>query len=332
MGQAYEVGSELPQLVLAYGYEAAKELLVGQGRKRDLPFLEIAQAMLADDRGEVGISYSGLCLTGLPHKRLPDDQAWKRSGHRVTLIVEPGSLISKGQEIRYGVPYGARARMILIYLMSEAYRTGSREIRLGGSLRAWFERMGISFGGETARAIRDQAARINACTLRFFWETDNGGDAFAKGGIVSSGLMFRNDVARGRPGPQGGLFDDLVVLDEVFWNSLQQHHVCLREEAVRQLRDRSMALDVYVWLCYRLRSISKPTPITWSALADQFGGGFTERKHFRKPFQDALKAASAAYPEARIELQDKVGLVLSPSPPPVSRTMVNGHRFLKSVA
>jgi len=328
VADSIEVGSELPRLVLEHGYEGARDLLLEAGRKSDIPFLGIAQSMLSDDRGEVGISYSGLCLTSLPHKKLPDDQSWKRTGYKVTLLVQPGTLMHKGKEIRYGVPYGARARMILIYLMSEAYRTNSREIRLGGSLRGWFERMGISFGGETAKAIRDQAARINACSLRFFWETDNGADAFAKGGIVSSGLMFRADsMQRGRAPAQGRLFDDLVVLDEVFWKALQDHHVPLREEAVKQLRDRSLALDVYIWLCYRMRSIEKPTSITWAALFDQFGSGFGERKHFKKPFRDALKAASAAYPEARIALQDKMGVVLEPSPSPVSRAMVNEHRF-----
>ena len=36
-----------------------------------------------------------------------------------------------------GVPYGSRARLILLFLQSEALRTGGREIELGRSLRAW---------------------------------------------------------------------------------------------------------------------------------------------------------------------------------------------------
>ena len=65
---------------------------------------------------------------------------------------------SAWQGCTYGVPYGARARMILLYLQTQAVRTGSREVALGRSMRDWMERMGLSVGGETARGLREQAA------------------------------------------------------------------------------------------------------------------------------------------------------------------------------
>ena len=39
-------------------------------------------------------------------------------------------------------------------------------------MRDWMERMGLAIGGETAHSLREQAARISACTLKFFWEDD----------------------------------------------------------------------------------------------------------------------------------------------------------------
>ena len=71
------------------------------------------------------------------------------------------------------MPYGARARMILLYLQTQAVRTGSREVALGRSMRDWMERMGLAVGGETARSLKEQAARISACTLNFFGKTTN---------------------------------------------------------------------------------------------------------------------------------------------------------------
>ena len=59
-----------------------------------------------------------------------------------------------GQIKPFGIPDGARARLILLYLQSEATRTGSREVEIGRSMRAWMERMGLSVGGETAKALR----------------------------------------------------------------------------------------------------------------------------------------------------------------------------------
>ena len=45
----------------------------------------------------------------------------------------------------------------LLYLQTQAVRTGSREVELGRSMRDWMERMGLSVGGETARSLREQA-------------------------------------------------------------------------------------------------------------------------------------------------------------------------------
>ena len=155
------------QLVLVHGHQRAREMV--PERQRFL--VDIAAEVLADERQNIGISYTGFCLTSLPHKRLPDEQAWEKHGHRVTLLVEPGRLkTAKGEMRLYGVPYGARARMILLYLQTQAVRTGSPQVALGRSMRNWMERMGLAVGGETARSLREQSARISACTLKFFWE------------------------------------------------------------------------------------------------------------------------------------------------------------------
>lgn len=226
------------QLILAHGREKAREMMPVKQRS----LVDIAAEVLADDSRRIGISYTGFCLTSLPHKRLPDDQTWEEKGHKVTLWVEPGRMKVKGTAITYGVPYGARARMILLYLQTQAVRTGSREIALGRSMRDWMERMGLSVGGETARSLREQAARISACTLKFFWENEDH-EGWSRGGIVSSGLSFK-----ARESGQDSLWEDRVVLDELFWHALRDHPVPLLETAIRQLRDRSMSLDIYVWL------------------------------------------------------------------------------------
>jgi hypothetical protein len=118
----------LHQLVLLHGRDRARELVP----QRQRPLVDIAAEVIADDRQRIGISYTGFCLTSLPHKRLPDGETWEKKGHGVTLWVEPGRLKSHGAVVTYGVPYGARARMILLYLQTQAVRTGSREIALGG--------------------------------------------------------------------------------------------------------------------------------------------------------------------------------------------------------
>jgi hypothetical protein len=272
---------------------------------------------MADESQRIGISYTGFCLTSLPHKRLPDEQTWEKKGHRVTLWVEPGRMKARGKVVTYGVPYGARARMILLYLQTQAVRTGSREVELGRSMRDWMERMGLAIGGETAHSLREQAARISACTLKFFWEDDTH-EGWARGAIVTSGLRFKV-----REDSQGSLWEDRVVLDEVFWKALRDHPVPVLEAAIRQLRDRSMSLDIYVWLAWRCHQLGKPTAISWPAVHAQFGAGFKALKHFKPSFLEALGAATAAYPEARVDVGE-AGITLHPARPPVARLAAVG--------
>jgi hypothetical protein len=300
--------SDVHQLVILHGRERAR--LMVDARLR--PLVDIAAEVLADDTQRIGISYTGFCLTALPHKRLPDELPWEKKGHRVTLLAEPGRLKHGGKTKLYGVPYGARARMILLYLQTQAIRTGNREVALGRSMRDWMERMGLAIGGETARALREQAARISACSLKFFWE-DAGSDGFERGAIVRSGLRFHAEDSA-----QGALWEDRVVLDETFYAALRDHPVPLLEAAIRQLRDRSMSLDIYVWLAWRLHRLSKSTSISWPALHAQFGTGFKAVRQFKPRFTEALAAALAAYPEARVDLGDKA-ITLHPARPPIAR-------------
>jgi hypothetical protein len=137
------ISDRVHQLVLIHGRERARELVSEKQR----PLIDIAAEVMSDESQSIGITYAGFCLTSLPHKRLADDQAWTKQGHKVTLMVEPGRMMVRKKTVLYGVPYGARARMILLFLQGQAIRSGNREIELGRSLSAWMERMGIAWGG-----------------------------------------------------------------------------------------------------------------------------------------------------------------------------------------
>ena len=301
---------EVHRLILAHGREKARDMVPAAQRR----LVDVAAEVMAEDAQSLGITYSGWCLTGLPHKRLPDDQPWSRTGYRCTLLVEPGRLqIGRGRPVLFGVPYGARARLILLYLQTEAVRRESREVSLGRSMRDWMTRMGLSVGGETARGLRNQAHRIAATSIKFFWESETKEAAgMSRGNIVEQGLFF-GEVARAG---EASLFEDRVVLGEMFYREIMEHGVPLLDRAIRELRDRSMAIDVYVWLAYKLHVLQARTPLRWPALYAQFGAGFATLKNFRPSFLDALAAATAAYPDAHVTLEEE-GIALYPSPPPI---------------
>ena len=101
----YEVGlGDVHRLVLVHGREKARDMLPVQRRS----LADIAAEVMADEEQRIGISYTGFCLTALPHKRLDDATPWEKHGHKVTLLVEPGRLRPRfeshgaGGRLRFG--------------------------------------------------------------------------------------------------------------------------------------------------------------------------------------------------------------------------------------
>ena len=300
---------KIHQLITQVGREQAKSL---QSTPNERSIVEVAAAIMEEERQDLGITYSGFALTALPHRRLPDEQAWERRGHRIRLLIEPGRLPLRGGGFRlYGVPYGSRARMILLYLQTRAIQTDSREVELGRSMHEWLDRMGLSIGGQTYRDIREQSCRIAACNLTFAWDEENG-VGFEKDSIVKGGIHLYS----GSDPQQGTLWEDRVLLSEAFFRELKAHPVPIWEPALRHIQNNSSSIDIYIWLAYRLHSLTRTTTVTWNAVFEQFGAGYSRLRDFRKRFIEPLQLSLAVYPEARVAVEEH-GLILHPSPPPI---------------
>jgi hypothetical protein len=201
--------------------------------------------------------------------------------------------------------------LILFYVQSEAIRTQSREIGLGRSMHQWLIRMGVPIGGKSMLSIKE---RISRCSFTF----DLKGNKF--NGIGRMNIFDKAIFADGGAG-EGGPFPQVAKLSEQFFDQLTTHPVPLDEAAVRAISNNSMALDLYAWLSYRLHALKGTTPVSWTALKGQFGGGFDSMRHFRQTFGDNLRLALAVYRDARVEMTER-GVDLFPSKPPVAPKMI----------
>src|SRR3546814_14968189 len=94
-------------------------------------------------------------MTTLPHRPLADDALWEKRNGRLPLLVEPGFLYEGESSVRYGVPYGSRARLLMFYLQTEALKTRSRGIRLRHSMTDWMGRVGINPVARNFTAVRN---------------------------------------------------------------------------------------------------------------------------------------------------------------------------------
>src|SRR5215218_1882433 len=148
-------------LILQRGIEQARAMAETAIDRRAV---EAAAAVLGDEAARLGVTHAGFAMTSLPHKR-SSAEVWERDGGLVKLLVESGR---RPDRSLVGIPYGSVARMILLYLQTQAVRTRSREVELGASMNAWLGAMGISVGGKTYQLVREQAQRISACRLTFF--------------------------------------------------------------------------------------------------------------------------------------------------------------------
>ncbi len=297
------------QLIDRHGIQGARAMAQSNAQRTAI---EAAAAIMAEEESRLGITHAGFAMTSLPHKRL-DGAVWRRQGGATTLLVESGRDV---QSNLIGVPYGSMARLILLYLQTEAVRTNNPEVDLGRSMRDWLGRMAVTPGGKTYQLVREQARRIAACRLTFL-TVAAGAEQRMNGAFVRGAISMVGVTGEDR---QPALWEERVRLDEGFWASLRDHPVPVREEAIRAIGTRSsVAMDIYIWLAYRLHALVKSTPITWAAIQGQFGAGYRTGRNMRPVFLDALQLALAVYPEAKVDVDEGKGIILHPSAPAVPK-------------
>jgi len=297
--------AEVHQIIVRHGIQEARRHAV---TKHERQVVDAAYQVLRDDAEKIGFTYSGFALTSLPH-RPPTDTTWRREGHNLTMLITSGV---DRTGLPLGLPFGSYARFILLFLQSEAIRTGSHEVELGRSMRAWLGSMGLSIGGKTYKQVTDQARRISGCTLTFY--TDRQGTELMRRAGFVDGAINLSDI-----GDQPFLWQERVLLNDEFFRALREHPVPLSEAALRAIGPRSMVIDTYIWLAYRLHALKQDVEVSWPALYAQFGGGYGQIRFFRRHFIECIALATAAYPEARVDLSDR-GLILRPSRPAVAKT------------
>jgi hypothetical protein len=297
-----------------------------------------AAATVLDNLSCTDFVYGGLAVTCLPHRSLNRDceesRSWSRYIGSTVYRIESG-LYDNGAPL--GIPFGSKARMILLFLQDQAVRQKSRVVDVVPSMHALVQSMGLRIGGMTYRQIADQARRIAGCG--FDAQTWDGpaacqaGDATAVtnpptksaeprtiGRLVDAvlrreeGHVIPVRYASGTTTIKD--FPDRIVLSDPFYREAMTESVSLRRVALRQIGDNSRAIDLYIWLAYQLPKLSHPLIADWNMLSAHFGAGYRHPRQMKAVFIQTLQLVLAIYPEARVEACES-GFRLHPSRPPV---------------
>ena len=279
---------------------------------RERKLIDLAAELMGEENQDLGITYAGFCMTALPHRDVKTT-SWERANGRCSLLIEAGKVFERGHWVQCGIPFGSRARLILLFIQTEALRTNSRQISLGRSMYDWLGRLDISIGGKSYSDVSEQARRLSACQLSFGWSLEDGVEGFTRENIVKGMLL----VPPGHGSPdQPMLWEERAELTESFFSALKNNPVSVWAPAIRRIHSSSAVMDVYVWLCYRLSTLSKPQKVSWEALKAQFGPEYREPRQFKWKFTAALREALTVYPDANVAVEAS-GVTLRPSGPPV---------------
>lgn len=269
---------------------------------------------------EIGFQHAGLCQTFLPHsKPASPSEIWRRKAGDFSLSVVPGA--HQGDYV--GVPYGAKARLILIHIQTEGMK--SRTVHLGDNLAAFLRALGLARTGGprgTIRMIQDQATRLMKCKFTMEWEHTSRGlnrSGFRDIQIADGGEIWSSG---------GGKWVNTIELTPQFQHHLREHAVPLDRRGIAHLSGNSLGLDLYALLAYRLPQLRQSTHIRWMSLKDQIGADYGSSYDLGKKVRGVIPDVMVAYPHAKVEAT-ATGLTLRPSEPSVPpKTLVSGFRLI----
>ena len=284
------------------------------------PLLSIVQAIRTEsalDAGALGFMAKFLVQTTLPHSEQTCTQYVRTDGNVTLRITDVGAI---------GLPYGSYPRLILIWMTTEAVRTGNRELELGSSLSRFMAQLGLqATGGHwgTIPRFRDQMQRLVGATISTRWSSDANGQNQSGGENLLVADRFHLWWTP-QELPHGSLAKSSVTLSMNFFEQLVAAPVPLDLRAVRALKRSPLALDLYAWATRRVSYLSRPTLIPWESLRRSFGAGYADtpqgRSCFRAKAIEAFLRIVMVYPELKIESHEN-GLLLRPSGPHIPKVL-----------
>lgn len=296
-----------------------------------------AAAVIQDSPAEdVSYQHSVLCQTALPVRRPPPSvRTWDRRQGRAALSIEAGRANDPARNcwVNMPLPFGPKARLVMMHLNSEAIRSRSPEIEVDRSMTAFIRRLMPQRNdpnGREIRAFKEQLAALASATVRLSFTQGERSRQVNTQIVGSFDLWFPKDER------QHVMWPSTVQLSQEYFDSLLSHAVPLDERAISSLSHSAVALDVYAWLAQRLHRIpvNAPQLVSWPALHEQFGKGndqpngqkqkvmqgFTRLRDFRNFFLNVLTQVGSAYPDAQFSTDER-GLTLTSSRPPVSKRL-----------
>ena len=274
------------------------------------------------ERGELGYYSQIFARTNLPHRDPgPDTTCWTRRNGHACLVVRPGlSLKPDGSLASAGIPYGMWPRLLILYISTEAVRTRSPRIELGRSLTDFFRRLGIAPDTRRVRMLRIQAVKLFSARVQFsFGPRERVAEESTQ--VANQYLLWHWGYSEPNRDP---LLESHVTLTDRFFCDLLDHSYPVDIGAIQGLRQSPLALDLFLWLPLRLRTLTHPVEISYATLSEQLGSQYSRIEEFARHCRGALRPVQVFWRTLHCTTRPG-GIRLSPSKLPVPQKVTSIH-------
>ncbi len=272
--------------------EAPKQLptrVHPEDRARIAASNNVTTAYFGAPQNAAAISYYSpiLIQCTLPHSD-PKTRDWKKESGPYTLIVSSG--VDRNLD-PYGIPYGSFPRLVLAYIITQVKQTGECRIELSSRFTAFMQEIGYTGNykgkGGKGQQIRQQLLKLLRASITW----DDSGQGHESATDVKIAPRFELWFDESRP-DEASLFESYIMVSQEFRDAILRAPVPLRTDVLRALRKSPLALDVYMWVSYRLFVMQaagqEELSLSYGMLQQQFGTGISEADY--RTFRKRLKA------------------------------------------
>jgi hypothetical protein len=263
-----------------------------------------------------GFMTRALIMATMPHSRV-EGHIFSRSNGNYKLhmhCAEAGDL-----------PYGTRPRLVMAYICSEVVKKKTREVWLGENCSEFMRDLGLPISGGkrgSVPSLKDQLRRLFGATISFEYKTEEiipetGATKYKKFNLQ---IQLISKTAEFWEKPPNSPIKDWrteITLSEGFYSELMCSCVPIDLHAIHELKESSLAIDIYLWITWRVFNLKEPLKITWQSLMAQFGSDYKFLANFKVKFIEQLKKVLKIYP-VKISSLD-AGILLFPNETHVPR-------------
>ena len=285
-----------------------------------------------EERLDVSFISRSFAMTGLPLRKLEVRDFGRDDSHFSISISSNLIRIPGYGEFIPGLPYGAKARLLVLWMTTRARETGCRHLEIG-RIDDWMASVGIPPHHDNVAMAKSQLVRLSTTTFSMMLKKENL-EFFKSDTLIDSVVFTADDMIHYAEGNLAKVRFPLGIelSEKAFKRFTNADVIPVPNEALRKISSNAMAIDALLYMIYRLPRIPRGEDVlvTWRQLVAWFGNREPMSK-FRQTFRGSIEKAKDAYVGADIDITDE-GLILRYSPPMETRRLIavnGGGRHLQ---